>query len=87
MNERRITITLIDGRKNIRWFATLFGIVFSVCGPIMLGVLLDSTAMQWVGFLFGMLCIVAIIYRDSRSHTFDNVEAAKRRLDEWEEGK
>lgn len=83
MKERKITITLVDARKDMRWLGVLTSIVFSVVGPILLGILLDSTAMQWAGFIFGLFAILGIIYRDSKNNTFDNVEAAKARLDEF----
>lgn len=78
----RITITIIDARRNVRWWTTLFSIVVSVVGPVLLGVLLESTAMQWVGFIFGLLSIMGIVYRDTNRNSFKSIEAAKARLDE-----
>lgn len=83
MKERKITITLIDARRNRRWLGTLLSISLTVCLPIGLGVALDSTAMQWLGFIFALLALGGIVFSNTKGNSFDNVDAAKARLDEF----
>lgn len=86
MKERQISIRIIDGRRHMRWLGTVLSISLTTVLPILLGVQLQSTAMQWIGFVFALLTVIAITHRESNRNTFDNIDAAKRRLDELKEG-
>jgi len=50
--------------------------------PILVGVLLQSAAMQWVGFLFTILFVFALAARSKNRTTFTSIEEAVRYLEE-----
>lgn len=52
---------------------------------IMIGVILDSAAMQWVGALIGFIVIVGRGARIAKDNRF-TVDAARKRLDQIEAG-
>lgn len=83
MADKRLTITLINSSKTTVWFRKLVSIVGAVCAPIAIGAYLESSAMQWVGFIFGSVTVIGMAVSESKKNTFDNIEAAKRRLDEF----
>lgn len=76
----RITINIVDSRlpKFVR--ITIMLIVVIVM-PISLGVLLNSPAMQWVGFAFTLLAVIAMVQQNDVATKFDSVDAAKAYLD------
>jgi Zn-dependent membrane protease YugP len=59
------------------------GVVAMFVLLIGIGILLDSTALQWVGALIGFSTIVSFAVRLSKDNRF-TIEEARRRLDEIE---
>jgi predicted RND superfamily exporter protein len=56
---RRITVTIVDSRR-WAWLRRAVAVfVVAVC-PILIGVVLDSAAMQWMGFVLSVLMILVL---------------------------
>jgi hypothetical protein len=69
-----------------RWVQTMVFTAITVIAPISIGVWVGSTAMQWLGFLFAFMLLLAIgmksVEKDTRKvHTFAE---ARRAIDEME---
>jgi len=78
---KNITITIINKSRISRAFLTGANITMSFVLPVALGVILDSVAMQWVGFLFGILVMIGTVRHIQKDLTFSTVEQAKAYLD------
>lgn len=78
MAEQKVMITITDSRS-YRWFRQSVSVALVLIAPIGLGVYLQSTAMQWAGFLMTCVGIVAMATQGSKK--FDNIADAKKYLD------
>lgn len=82
-NRRIIVINDKRGKRIISSFLALFALFI---GPTLLGVVLQNTPMQWVGFgmfvILGSVVLVALSARDkdklANAEQFDSLEDAKR---------
>lgn len=50
--------------------------------PIGVGIACDSTAMQWLGFVMGILILLVAAKSDADRNTFSSTAEARARLDE-----
>ncbi|KUL93449.1 hypothetical protein DK26_23295 [Bosea sp. WAO] len=56
-------------------------------GPIAIGIVCDSAAMQWLGFIAGMVAICAVAKRTADHTTFETTDQARAYLDALDAGK
>ncbi len=80
--KKNITITIINKSRPIRAFQQGGMFVISVVAPIALGAVLQSSAMQWAGFIFGMMFLLTMGINIIKKTSFTTVEEAKAHLDE-----
>lgn len=71
-----VTITIIDGR---RWVRTLVSWVVLVFGPILLGIVASSSAMQWAGFFMGSIALIGLAL--NKTKRCSSKEEAKAYID------
>ncbi|QTG12387.1 hypothetical protein G6M86_03630 [Agrobacterium tumefaciens] len=64
MTPKPYRITITDLRKPVVWLRRLFALATLVFLPISIGVYVGSSAMQWAGFVFGILFAIAIANQD-----------------------
>ncbi|WEO73806.1 hypothetical protein [Agrobacterium vitis] len=78
-----VKIYIADNRLHsaLRVTASIFLLVI---GPIAIGVLANSQALQWAGFIFGWLTFVGYAARLTRRYTSLSIAEARKRLDEME---
>lgn len=84
------TITIIDNRRTplhqwVRFTASVFLLVLL---PIVVGALLNSAAMQWVGFVFLFLCFGGVAVKTSGLAKAEGmtIQQARFHLDKIERG-
>lgn len=85
MSEKKPEVIVLHESAGQGWLRDLSSVVCFVL-LIGIGVLLDSSALQWVGALLGFLTIIARtmhIAKDSRMTT----DEARKRLDEIDAGR
>lgn len=73
-------ILIVDDRK-LYWLQQIVETLSLVLIPIFLGWLLGSSAMQWVGFLFGIIAVLAWGNREIDNHTFETTKEAIEHLE------
>lgn len=73
----------ISTNSRFSWRRTALGLVVQVV-PISFGILTGSAAMQWAGFVFTMLFMVAVVTVMVKQNTGLTVAEARKRLDEIE---
>jgi hypothetical protein len=64
-----------------KWFRNLTTGMALVAGPIAIGIVCNSQAMQWLGFVFGFMCLVAFAKRAADDTTFASTDEARAYLD------
>lgn len=76
----KVEIVIKDMRtpRWIRSLAILWSLVFF---PICLGIYAGSSAMQWAGFFFGIICMVALAKEGTGEKSFKSVAEARSYLD------
>lgn len=84
MTDHKHTITINDQRSALMWLARSLSITACTLAPIVVGVIVDSPAMQWVGFLFGVLLVFAVSIRLHNEHTVHSIAEARAVLDRLE---
>ena len=75
-----MNIKIIDGRFWVQTLLTMELLSISI-GPIALGALLDSAAMQWVGFVMGITVSFGYAYQKDEMMKFKSVDAAIKHLE------
>ena len=84
------SIVITDARGFGRWVRRMtFGFVGGasfVVLPIGLGVYVESTAMQWAGFIMGMMLLFAFNLASHRQHRFRTTDEARDHLDKIDRG-
>lgn len=75
-----MNIKIIDGRLWAQTLLTMELLSISI-GPIALGVLLDSAAMQWVGFVMTILIFIAYVMKKDEMMKFKSVGDAIKHLE------
>lgn len=63
------------------WRRLLTALLLAVV-PIAAGIAADSAAMQWSGFVMGLLLFGSLAVKSANEHTFRTVDAAKAFLDQ-----
>lgn len=84
-----IEITIVDGRGSwTAWVRNLAAMITLVFGPISLGIWAGSSAMQWAGFLFGILLffVAMKIISDRATGKHKTIAEARAYLDKLEGG-
>jgi hypothetical protein len=67
-----------------KYFRLSFGLAVLVIAPTALGIVADSTAMQWVGFVFTLFTVLAIATNMAKKTTFQSIDEARAYLNELE---
>lgn len=83
-NEVRIYISGPFGWA--KWFRRLVGDMTMVAGPIAIGIVCDSSAMQWVGFILGIIMLLATAWQSADKTTFKGTAEARAYLDKIDAG-
>lgn len=79
----KVSITILDARAWSRWIRMFLSITSVVVLPILLGIWMQSTAMQWVGFF---MCIVLMFnIAGANVKRFTSIEEAKAYLNSLKE--
>lgn len=76
-------ITIRNNRKPItQVLLASFGLSVGLFGPIALGILLQSAAMQWAGFVIGMFIFISVAtVFDKTKIRVTSIEDARKALD------
>lgn len=69
-----IRVDVVPGKY--KWLWNLISIVLAVVIPVSIGIAVNSTAMQWVGFFFGVLSIFGWAAKVSKETTFSTYNEA-----------
>lgn len=80
--KKNMTITLVNSSKLARAVQRTITVTLVFVLPICIGIAVHSSAMQWAGFIFGLLIILVMAVSHHKENTFSTVDAAKRRLEE-----
>lgn len=64
-----------------RWSRRLITGLALTMAPIGVGIAGDSTAMQWLGFVMGILILLVAAKADADRHTFSSTAEARAHLD------
>jgi hypothetical protein len=83
-DEARIYIAAQPGMAT--WFRRLVGGMTMLLGPIAIGIVCDSPAMQWVGFVLGITMLLAIAKQMADRTTFKSTDEARAYLDKIDAG-
>jgi hypothetical protein len=81
--EKSFKFSIIDNRTRPYW-RTVSSMFVLVIGPILLGVFARSDALQWGGFVFGLLSLVGLAQRisgDVKAYTINEARALLDRLE------
>jgi hypothetical protein len=54
--------------------------------PILIGVWVGSAAMQWLGFIFGILLLLGMAFSNQSKNTFASTDEARAYLDKIDRG-
>jgi len=81
--EKKLTITIIDNRATA-YFRATWSAMLLVLLPILVGILCNSAAMQWAGFVFGFLTFFGLVARLLRQSTSHTLSEARQFLDALE---
>jgi hypothetical protein len=76
----KIEIVIKDVRTP-KWLRALIAMSFLVFFPICLGIYAGSSAMQWAGFFFGVLCSIALAKEQVGQKAFNSPADARAYLD------
>jgi uncharacterized membrane protein len=76
------TITIVSANKPLINLVRIIALVVCVVGPIGIGIMTDSDAMQWAGFVFGLLFTIGIARAMTTDKRFTTVDDAKAYLDQ-----
>lgn len=79
---KNITISIIDSRKFTSYLRKLISSCAYLFAPVALGVYLDSAAMQWIGFVMGLIMMSVWAYNDPTK--FTTIADARAYLDKLE---
>jgi hypothetical protein len=80
----KVTITIVNKSSILRVLIRMAAVVNGIVLPIGLGVLVDSTAMQWVGFVFGLVLMIGVANQIRKENTVHSFDEARRLLDRME---
>ena len=86
MNETKRYSIIISKRPGIgKWFRLLVFVAVMTFAPISIGILVGSTAMQWLGFLLSIWIIIALTNKQSFwAPSTDEVRAYLDKIDRGE---
>ncbi len=82
----RHTITINNTTSFARVFRTTFSVLVLTACPILLGRAVDSTPLQWLGFVFGLLIVSGIAMSIHGRTTFKTTDEARAYLDKIDRG-
>lgn len=68
------------------WLSRAASFVVMSILPITIGVVLNSPAMQWLGFVFSILAILGLVHRWNVDTTFNTTHEARLFLDKIDRG-
>lgn len=78
---------IIKDMRTPKWIRVLLSLTAGFIVPISIGIIVDSSAMQWTGFVFGILLMIGFAAVDGKRTTFKTIAEAKAYLDTLEQGK
>lgn len=85
IDNSKIIIEIVDRRLK-RAVGRSLSISLLFIFPISVGVLVDSSAMQWAGFIFGILLLFTLLFRQKNEGTFTSFDEAQAYLAKLKEG-
>lgn len=78
------TKIIINDLRTPKWFRVMLSVTAGFIVPIGIGIAVDSSAMQWTGFVFGILLMLGLAAADVKKTTFKTIAEAKAYLDTLE---
>jgi len=85
MKDKEITISIIDKRGALPLFRNTLSVMI-MCLPIYIGVVVGSSAMQWAGFVLGILLFFVMIMEFNRNlPRFHDIDGAIQYLKHMKE--
>jgi hypothetical protein len=86
MSAPKHDIVISDVRTMGRFYRTLTALTSIVVLPVGIGIVAASDAMQWAGFVGGMVILLAFAHSDNSRHTFKTTDEARAFLDKIDRG-
>lgn len=80
-----VTITIINSSNVWRQLLRIWAVFNGVVVPIGIGILVDSAAMQWAGFILGLFIMMGLGKAAVDPRRYTSVQAAKDALDAMRE--
>ena len=88
MSKQNHLIVITDARGFGRWLRNfvvhVLGMLALVAGPVGVGIVTGSAAMQWVGFVLGIVLLVSVNGKPNRFRTTDEARAYLDQIDRGE---
>ncbi len=81
--EKKLVIVIMDSRLKNSLRETISTLVVLIA-PITLGIAMQSTAMQWVGFVLGFMAVFSYANRIVSENTRHTITEARQLLDALE---
>lgn len=73
---KKVSIQVGTKTTFMKWVRTLLSMLFAVMLPVGIGIYAQSSAMQWVGFSFGVLAVLGWAVGDAKRTTFETYDEA-----------
>lgn len=80
----KIEITIRNRSRLLRNLATAAALMMMVVTPITIGIIVNSDAMQWVGFILGSLAVIGFANQVNKNNTVHSFAEARALLDKME---
>lgn len=78
------SVIIIDTRGWRLWLRHTLSTIVLVFMPIVFGIAADSSAMQWAGFFFGLVLLLAMAKRLAGQNEYMTIDQARAHLDRME---
>jgi len=85
MKKPDLDIRVITTDPFTKWVRAIVFLAVAVVVPVGLGILADSAAMQWVGFVMAILCIIGKAVGEGNKRTFHSYQEAHNYLSRMEQ--
>jgi hypothetical protein len=81
MKETKIRIVPYEP-LGVKWFKHLISFTAVILAPISLGIYMDSTAMQWMGFITTIMMVAGVATIMGDRYTVHTTDEARKLLDQ-----
>lgn len=85
MKKPDLDIRVVTTDPFTKWVRAIIFLAVAVVVPVGLGILADSAAMQWVGFVMAILCILGKAVGEGNKQTFHSYQEARNYLSRMEQ--